>query len=55
MNWNGLDQFLHMGGYGAFVWPAYALALAWMLAEPLAAARRHARTLRQLRGEGGRP
>jgi heme exporter protein D len=23
----GLDQFLAMGGYARFVWPAYALAL----------------------------
>jgi heme exporter protein CcmD len=52
MNWSSLVHFLQMGGYGAFVWPAYALALAWMVAEPLAAARRHARTLDALR-EGG--
>ena len=55
MNWTSLDHFLHMGGYGAYVWPAYALALAGMLAEPVAAASRHARTLRRLRAEGGRP
>ena len=24
---DGLTQFLQMGGYGAFVWPAYGLAL----------------------------
>ena len=29
-----MDEFLHMGGYARFVWPAYALALlvlAWNL------------------------
>jgi heme exporter protein CcmD len=29
-----MDDFLHMGGYARFVWPAYALALlvlAWNL------------------------
>jgi heme exporter protein D len=55
MNWTSLAQFLHMGGYAAYVWPAYALALAWMLAEPAAAAHRHARTLRRLRNEGDLP
>ena len=53
MNWANLDQFLHMGGYGAFIWPAYALALAGLLGEPLAAARAHRRMVRQLRREGG--
>ena len=31
---DGLDSFFDMGGYGAFVWPAYALAaalLVWFL------------------------
>jgi heme exporter protein D len=31
---DGLDSFFDMGGYGAFVWPAYALVaalLVWLL------------------------
>lgn len=38
-----MSEFLHMGGYGAFVWPCFALAatvLAWNIG---AARRRHAR------------
>jgi heme exporter protein D len=23
MNWNSLDEFLHMGGYGLYVWGSY--------------------------------
>jgi heme exporter protein D len=49
-----LGQFLHMGGYAAYVWPAYgftALAIIWMIAGArrahragLAAARRRIAT-----------
>ncbi len=40
MNWTSLDQFLHMGGYGLYVWGSYGMTLAWMLAEPLLVRRR---------------
>ena len=45
MNWTSLDQFLHMGGYGLYVWGSYGATLLAMLAEPLLAARRHRRAL----------
>jgi heme exporter protein CcmD len=35
MNWQDLRSFFEMGGYGAYVWPAYALTLAAMALEPL--------------------
>ncbi|HSW06067.1 heme exporter protein CcmD [Aquabacterium sp.] len=35
MNWTSFDQFLHMGGYGLYVWGSYGVTLAVMLAEAL--------------------
>ena len=35
MHWNSFDEFLHMGGYGLYVWGSYGLALLAMLAEPV--------------------
>ena len=40
MNWQSLDQFLHMGGYGLYVWGSYAVTLVMLLAEVLALRRR---------------
>ncbi len=40
MNWQSLDQFLHMGGYGLYVWGSYAMTLAVLAAEALAVRRR---------------
>ncbi len=40
MNWTSLDQFLHMGGYGLYVWGSYAVTLAALAAEALLARRR---------------
>ena len=42
MNWGSLDNFLHMGGYGLYVWGSYGVALLLMVAEPLMAAARRA-------------
>jgi heme exporter protein D len=35
MIWNSFNDFLHMGGYGLYVWGSYAVTLVVMLAEPL--------------------
>lgn len=43
MNWNSMTDFLHMGGYGLYVWGSYAVTAAVMLAEPLMARARHRR------------
>jgi heme exporter protein D len=40
VNWTSLDQFLHMGGYGLYVWGSYGMTLLWMLAEPVLVRRR---------------
>ena len=40
MNWTSLDQFLHMGGYGLYVWGSYAVTLLVMLAEAALARQR---------------
>lgn len=42
MNWGSAAEFFAMGGYGLYVWGAYAVTLVLMLAEPVLAARRHA-------------
>jgi len=52
MQWESFDQFIHMGGYGLYVWGSYGVTLAVMLAEPLLATRRRRRALAQVR-EGG--
>jgi heme exporter protein D len=44
MNWKSFDDFVHMGGYGLYVWGSYGLALAVLVIEPLLAARRHRRS-----------
>lgn len=33
MNWTTLDEFLHMGGYGLYVWGSYAATLVVMAVE----------------------
>ena len=45
MNW---QAFLAMGGYGAYVWPAYALALVLLVANWVVPARRERRLLRSI-------
>ncbi len=57
MTWNGVGDFLAMGGYGRYVWSAYgALALA-VVVEVLGVRARLARArrvTRALRGGAGR-
>ena len=36
MNWQSLDQFLAMGGYGFYVWGSYLVAVLVMAAEVVA-------------------
>jgi len=33
MQWGSLENFLHMGGYAPFVWGAYAMCVAAIVAE----------------------
>jgi heme exporter protein D len=56
----GMSEFVAMGGYAAYVWPAYgaaALVLAGLVVVTLAQRRSSRRTLealKQLRGRGRR-
>ena len=50
---DAIQSFLHMGGYAAFVWPAYgatALVLAGLAAMSLGRMRASERALAELRG-----
>lgn len=44
-----MSQFLAMGGYAAYVWPAYAVFFAVLIADFLAPGIRRRRQLRELR------
>jgi heme exporter protein D len=46
MIWASASDFFAMGGYALYVWLAYGVTAAWMLAEPLIVLRRHRRALR---------
>lgn len=40
MNWHSLQDFLAMGGYGAYVWGSFSVVFALMALEVWALARR---------------
>jgi heme exporter protein D len=48
VTWNSASEFFAMGGYGLYVWGAYAVAAACMAVEPVLTARRHGRARRAL-------
>lgn len=54
MHWNSFDDFVHMGGYGLYVWGSYGVTLVVMLAEAALVVQRRRRALAALRS-GGRP
>ena len=54
MNWNSAGEFFAMGGYGLYVWGAYAVTIACMAAEPVLVALRHRQARRALADAGGR-
>ena len=45
-----MSEFFSMGGYGAYVWSAYAIFFALLVADALAPQLRKRRVLRELRG-----
>ncbi len=53
MNWTSANEFFAMGGYGLYVWGAYAVTAACMAVEPIAAVLRHQRARRALAATGG--
>jgi heme exporter protein D len=36
MSWTSMSEFLHMGGYGLYVWGAYAVTLGLLAVEAIA-------------------
>ena len=46
-----LQPFLAMGGYAAYVWPAYAIFFIVLIADTLAPALRRRRALREVRAQ----
>ena len=44
-----LVEFLNMGGYAAFVWPSYAVALVVLIGNVLAARTSHRRAVTEAR------
>lgn len=45
MSWASPSDFFAMGGYALYVWGAYGVTVACMLADPILAARRHRQAL----------
>jgi heme exporter protein D len=54
MHWNSFSEFIHMGGYGLYVWGSYGVTLLLMLVEPVLAAKRHRRAVLTAAQEGTR-
>ena len=48
MNWNSLSEFLHMGGYGLYVWGSYAVTLGLLVIETTALIARERNSLKGL-------
>ena len=49
-----MSEFLAMGGYAAYVWPAYGITLVVLVLNAAAARRWHKGALRRARELGGR-
>lgn len=53
--WNSFSDFLHMGGYGLYVWGSFGVTVVIMIVEPIVVARTRKNTIsrlkRQLRAE----
>jgi heme exporter protein D len=49
MVWNSFGEFLHMGGYGLFVWGAVTVTLVFMLSEVIVLLARKASMSKRLR------
>ena len=52
MTWNSPAEFFAMGGYGLYVWGAYAVAAVCMAIEPVLVVLRHRDARRALADEG---
>jgi heme exporter protein D len=52
VNWTSAAEFFAMGGYGLYVWGAYAVTAACMAAEPILVVLRHRQARRALAAAG---
>jgi heme exporter protein CcmD len=48
-----MHEWLNMGGYAPFVWPAYAIAFTGLAGILFSALRAHSRAMRDLGSKGG--
>jgi heme exporter protein D len=51
MNWQSFEHFVHMGGYGLYVWGSYGMTLLVLFAEALAAKHRRRQAFAAARNE----
>jgi heme exporter protein D len=49
MQWNSMADFLHMGGYGLYVWGSFGVCAAALVVEQLLLKRRKDAIVRSLR------
>ena len=49
MQWNSMSDFLHMGGYGLYVWGSFGVCAAALVVEQLLLRRRQDAIVRSLR------
>ena len=54
MSWGSVGEFLHMGGYGLYVWGSYGVTLAALAFETWTLLRRSSSTVKRLQREAGR-
>lgn len=52
MVWNSVDEFLHMGGYGLYVWGSAVVTFGFMLSEVVLLRVRRKAAIRQLSRTG---
>jgi heme exporter protein D len=52
MHWNSFEDFVHMGGYGLYVWGSYGVVLLALVVESHLAAQRQRRALARMDEEG---
>ncbi len=54
MQWGSLSEFLHMGGYGGYVWSSYGVCALLIVAEVLSARARRQRAVAEARRQAVR-
>ena len=47
--WNSFGDFLHMGGYGLYVWGSFGVTALIMIVEPIVVARNRKCTISRLK------